>query len=86
MFKLILNQVILFPNGNKITVGTPFGRPKKRRSYFMHFIIFLFSLYAFIETMSYGIFEYKKNSNKVVGIFICILAIFTLIVPNLILC
>ncbi len=51
----------------------------------MHFIIFLFSIYAFIETMSYGIFEYKKNSNKIAGIFICILAFFTLIVPNLIL-
>lgn len=52
----------------------------------MHFIIFLFSVYAFIQTISYGIFEFKKNSNKIVGIIICILGIFSLIIPNIVLC
>lgn len=51
----------------------------------MHFIIFLFSIYVFIQTTSYGIFEYKKNSNKIAGIFICILAIISLILPNIVL-
>lgn len=52
----------------------------------MHFIIFLFTVYAFIQTVAYGIFEYTKNSNKFVGIVICILGLLTLIVPNLIIC
>lgn len=50
----------------------------------MHFIIFIFSIYAFIQTIAYGIFEYKKNSNKIVGIFICILGILSLIIPNIV--
>ena len=51
----------------------------------MHVIIFIFSLYAFIQTIAYGIFEYKKNSNKIVGILICILGILSLILPNIVL-
>ena len=51
----------------------------------MKFIIFLFSLYVSIQTFSYGIFEYKKNSNKVAGIFIFVLGIISLIIPNLVL-
>lgn len=52
----------------------------------MHFIIFLFSVYAFMQSISYGIFEFKKNSNKIVGILICILGILSLIIPNMVLC
>lgn len=51
----------------------------------MHFIIFIFSAFAFIQTIAYGIFEYKKNSNKFIGILICAMGLFSLIVPNLIL-
>ncbi len=51
----------------------------------MHIIVLIMSIYAFIQTIAYGIFEYKKNSNKIVGIFICILGIFSLILPNIIL-
>ena len=49
----------------------------------MYFIIILFSIYAFIQTVAYGIFEYKKNSNKIVGIFICIFGVLSLILPNI---
>lgn len=51
----------------------------------MHFIILILSIYVFIQTVAYGIFEYKKNSNKIVGIFIFILAIISLILPNIVL-
>lgn len=49
----------------------------------MRFIILMLSIYVFIQTISYGIFEYKNNSNKFVGIIIFIFGIFSLIVPNI---
>lgn len=50
----------------------------------MNFFVVIASIYVAIKTIAYGIFEYKKNSNKIVGIFICILGIFCLIAPNII--
>ena len=41
-------------------------------------------IYVSIQTISYGIFEYKKNSNKLVGIFICIIGVLTLVTPAII--
>lgn len=49
----------------------------------MNFIIFLVSIYAFLETVVLGYTEFKGN-NKVTGIVLFILAIFCLIVPNLV--
>ena len=48
----------------------------------MEIVVFLTSIYAFIETAITGYFEYKENNNKGVGIFLYILAVFCLIVPN----
>ena len=50
----------------------------------MHIIILVISIYVFIQTISYGIFEYKKNSNKIAGILICILGLICLILSNII--
>ncbi len=49
----------------------------------MGIVIFLASIYVFLETAITGYVEYKDN-NKKVGIILYILAIFCLIVPNLI--
>lgn len=48
----------------------------------MEIVIFLTSIYACIETAITGYLEYKENNNKCVGIFLYILAVFCLIVPN----
>ena len=50
----------------------------------MKIITLILCLYAAIQTISYGIFEYKKNSNKLVGIFICIIGVLTLLTPAII--
>ena len=50
----------------------------------MEIVIFLTSIYACIETSITGYLEYKENNNKGVGIFLYVLAIFCLIVPNLV--
>lgn len=50
----------------------------------MNIIIFLTSIYAFLETAITGYIEYTENNNKLVGIIIFLLALFCLIVPNLV--
>ena len=50
----------------------------------MRFIVFLLSIFVFIKTVSYGIYEYKNN-NKVSAIIIYIIAIVSSIFPNIIL-
>lgn len=50
----------------------------------MKFITFILCIYVAIKTISYGIFEYKKNSNKIVGIFICIIGVLTIATPAII--
>lgn len=50
----------------------------------MNLIIFLVSIYAFLETSVIGYIEFKDNNNKITGVIIFILAIFCLIVPNLV--
>ncbi len=47
----------------------------------MEFVIFLASIYAFLETAISGYFEFKEN--KFVWILLFILAIFCLIVPSM---
>lgn len=50
----------------------------------MKFITLILCIYVAIQTISYGIFEYKKNSNKIAGIFICIIGVLTLVTPVII--
>lgn len=45
----------------------------------MYFIISILSIYAFVKTIGYAIFEYKDNSNKVGGIIIGILSLIALV-------
>lgn len=49
----------------------------------MFFIIIIISIWIFIKTVSYGIYEIKKNSNTIGGFFTIVLAVFALILPNL---
>lgn len=50
----------------------------------MNFIIFLTSVYAFLETIVAGYIEFKDNKNIPAGILLFILSLFCLIVPNLV--
>lgn len=45
--------------------------------------IFLISLYIFLETIGYGIYEFK-NQNKLGGSIICILSFFMIIFVNIV--
>ena len=48
----------------------------------MNLIVFVASVYAFLETAINGYFEYSENKNKFVGIILYVLAIFCLLIPN----
>ncbi len=47
----------------------------------MAFIVCLLSVWIFIRTLSYGIFEIKENSNTFGGIATIVLAVLSLILP-----
>lgn len=49
----------------------------------MFVLVILFSIYIFFKTLSYGIFEIKKNSNTIGGITVIVVAIISLIYPNI---
>ena len=50
----------------------------------MLFIISVLSLYVFLKTIGYAIYEYKDNSNKPVAFIVAVLGIISLIGPILI--
>lgn len=50
----------------------------------MRIIVFILTIYTFIKTISYGIFEQKQNNNKISAIIIYILSLIALIAPNVI--
>ncbi len=47
----------------------------------MAIIVCLLSIWVFIRTLSYGIFELKENSNTFGGIATIVLAVLSLILP-----
>ena len=47
----------------------------------MLFIIIVLSLYVFLKTIGYAIYEYKDNSNRLVTIIMVIFAFISLIGP-----
>ncbi len=47
----------------------------------MKIISYLLSIWIFIRTLSYGIYEIKQNSNTSGGIVIIVLAVLSLILP-----
>ncbi len=49
----------------------------------MLIIIFLISLFIFIRTLSYAIYEIKQNSNTIGGIATIVIAVLSLILPCL---
>lgn len=51
----------------------------------MYNLILVLSIIAFSRTISYGIFEIKKNSNIIGGITIIAISIATLILPSIML-
>lgn len=47
----------------------------------MNLTVFFISLYIFIDTLAYGIYEIKKK-NKFGGIFVILLSIFMILLVN----
>ncbi len=47
----------------------------------MKFVIVLLSIYAFLESVSYGLYEYQQKENKIGGISIFILSSIGLVLP-----
>jgi len=50
----------------------------------MALVVVFLSIWIFIKTLCYGIYEIKNNSNKPGGITIIIISIISLIFPNII--
>ena len=50
----------------------------------MKFVILFLSIIVGIKTVSYGLFEIRKNKNTFGGIFVTILAISSTILPNVV--
>lgn len=49
----------------------------------MKILMVLLSIFIFLKTLYYGIYEFKENSNKVAGGTIILLSFVCLIVPNI---
>lgn len=47
----------------------------------MFFVILILSIFVFIKTIGYAIYEYKECSNKASAIIITIMAVIALIAP-----
>lgn len=50
----------------------------------MKFLVFVLSIIIFIKTTSYGIYEFKENKNKVGAITVILIAVVSLILPNMV--
>lgn len=50
----------------------------------MAFVVFILCLLVFIRTLSYGIYEIKQNSNTIGGVTTIVIAVISLIVPNIV--
>ncbi len=48
----------------------------------MKIVILFLSIWIFIKTVSYGLFEIKQNKNKFGGVMVIILALISSIFPN----
>ena len=48
----------------------------------MNIIVLLLTLWIFFKTVSYGVFEYQENNNKIGGVIIFILSSVSLLLPN----
>lgn len=47
----------------------------------MFFTILLLSIFVFLRTLGYAIYEYKYESNKIAGIVIMVMSVFALVAP-----
>ena len=48
----------------------------------MRLIILILSIFVFIETVAYGIYEFNKHKNKISAIVIYVFGLIALIAPN----
>lgn len=49
----------------------------------MFFLVVIISIFIFIKTLSYGIYEIKNNSNTIGGITVIITGLFSVLVPTI---
>lgn len=50
----------------------------------MFIVVLILSIWIFVRTLSYGVYEIKQNSNMLGGIATIVIAVLSLICPNLI--
>ena len=50
----------------------------------MRILVFILSIFVFVKTVSYGIYEYKNN-NKISAVIIYIITIISSVLPNIVL-
>lgn len=50
----------------------------------MRILVFILSIFVFVKTVSYGVYEYKSN-NKISAIILYVIAIISSVLPNVIL-
>lgn len=49
-----------------------------------HILFSLFTIYVFVESVSYGIFEIKSQNNKLGGISVITFSIFCILIGNIV--
>ncbi len=49
----------------------------------MKILVAILSLFVFLKTLYYGIYEFKQNNNRISGVSIIVIATICLIVPNI---
>lgn len=52
------------------------------RTNIMIIFVFLFSIFIFLKTIFYGMYEIKNNNNKLGGFIIIIISIIVLFLPS----
>lgn len=48
----------------------------------MRIVIAIISIFIFLKTLFYGIYEWKEQNNKCASIIIVLIAIISLVLPN----
>lgn len=50
----------------------------------MFIVVLILSVWIFVRTLSYGIYEIRQNSNTIGGVATIVIAVLCLICPNLV--
>lgn len=48
----------------------------------MNYVVFLLTLWIFIRTANFGLFEIKENKNKLGGVSVIVVSVIGFVLPN----